>query len=55
MKKQYKKPEINEVNITLCSMLSTSFSINSNSKGEHEEDFVREHRGTWGNLWKEND
>lgn len=55
MKKQYKKPEINEVYVTLCSMLSTSFNLDSNNKGDYEEDFVREHRGTWGDLWKEND
>lgn len=54
MRKRYERPKINEVEI-ICAMLSTSLTINTGSQGDFKEDFVRESRGTWGNLWNEND
>lgn len=50
MKKCYERPKINEVEI-ICSMLSTSLTINTGSQGDFKEDFARESRGTWGDLW----
>ena len=53
MKKQYERPEVNVVEITFCSMLSTSLNIDEQSQGDFEEDFAGKRRGTWGNLWEE--
>lgn len=53
MRKTYEKPEISVVEVTICSVLSTSFNIDSNSRGDFREDFARKHRGTWGDLWEE--
>ena len=55
MRKTYEKPEINVIEIAACSMLSTSFNIESHSQGDFKEDFARKHRGTWGDLWIENE
>lgn len=53
MKTRYMKPEVIEIEITFISMLSTSMSIDKTSQGDSEEDFVRGHRGIWGDLWSE--
>ena len=50
-KKKYVKPEISIVEIFACSMLSTSLEVDTNSQGDFKEDFVRGHRGRWGDLW----
>ena len=58
MREPYKKPEIYVVEIGMCTILAQSrLTINSDSKGDFDEDFVRGHRGrgTWGNLWEETD
>ena len=57
MRKTYKRPEVVIVEIDPCYMFASSIVIYSNSKGDFDEDFVREYhrRGTWGNLWKETD
>ena len=49
--KNIMKPEISIVEILSCSMLSTSVEVDTNSQGDFKEDFVRGHRGRWGNLW----
>ena len=45
------KPEMVEVEIAIGSMLAASFTIDKNSQGDCEEDFVRGRRGVWGDLW----
>ena len=54
-KKEYKSPKISVINIDASYMLASSFRIDNTSQGDFKEDFVRGHRGTWGNLWSEND
>ena len=52
MKKRYEKPVAYVIDITPCSLLSVSgFNIDSDSKGDHEEDFVNGRRSVWGDLW----
>jgi hypothetical protein len=53
MRKPYEKPEIVVVEMDTCYMSSSSFVMDSDSKGDFDEDFVRDYRrrGTWGNLW----
>lgn len=51
MKKQYIRPEMMIIEIAPCCMLSTSVDIYTESQGDFKKDFVRGHRGTWGNLW----
>ena len=38
--------------IATCQIIATSLNIDSGSQGDYDEDFVKEHRGTWGNLWE---
>ena len=51
MRKQYVKPEMFVVEISISSMLAASFTIDKNSQGDCEEDFARGRRGVWGDLW----
>lgn len=51
MRNQYVKPEMVEVEIAIGSMLAASLTIDKNSQGDCEEDFVRGRRGVWGDLW----
>lgn len=51
MRNQYVKPEMVEVEIAIGSMLAASLTIDKNSQGDCEEDFVRGSRGVWGDLW----
>ena len=51
MRNQYVKPEMVEVEIVISSMLAASLTIDKNSQGDCEEDFVRGRRGVWGDLW----
>lgn len=51
MKAYYVKPEMTEVAVVVSSMLSASFTINSASQGDCDEDFAIGRRGVWGNLW----
>ena len=51
MRMQYVKPEVTMVEIDTCFMLSTSCPIDDNSQGDFGTDFVRGHRGVWGDLW----
>ena len=50
MRMLYVKPEVTMVEIDTCFILSTSCPIND-TKGDFETDFVRGHRGVWGDLW----
>ena len=50
VKKVYIKPQIDSINIEPCRMLAMSLPINSDSKGDYEEDFATKRR-EWGNLW----
>lgn len=52
-RKRYIMPEIEEIEIAVCEMLASSMNIDSESKGDYEEDFAGRRRGTWGNLWDE--
>lgn len=53
-KVRYEKPRMNVIEMVPCMLFATStFSINTHSQGESEEDFARDRRGTWGNLWEE--
>ena len=40
------------IEIDICPIIATSLNIDSGSQGDYDEDFVKEHRGTWGNLWE---
>ena len=53
MRKPYERPETVVIEIAPCYIFASSFVIDPNSKGDFNEDFVRERhdRGTWGNLW----
>lgn len=51
MKKQYVQPEICEVDVAPCTLLASSFIVNTDSQGDFKEDFVRSHRVIWGDLW----
>ena len=56
MKVRYVKTEMNEIEIVSCQLFATStLGINVHSQGEFEEDFSNGRRGTWGNLWEENE
>ena len=50
MRKQYEKPKMCIVDIAPCVILA--FSIDKDSQGDFE-DFSKGHRGTWGDLWGE--
>ena len=51
---QYEKPEMNVTEIAASMLFATSaFSINTYSQGEFEEDFAKDRRRTWGDLWEE--
>lgn len=50
--KQYIKPETVVMEIVI-QMIATSFYIDPNSQGDYDEDFVKEYRRPWGNLWKQ--
>lgn len=54
MKKQYIRPEMMIIEVDCCTMLSTSVVVDTQSQGDFKADFVRGKRGTWGNLWEEN-
>lgn len=51
MKKQYEKPNMDVIDISPCMILALSIK---DSQGDLSEDFAEGHRGTWGNLWEEN-
>ena len=51
MRKQYEKPKMCIVDIAPCMILA--LSIDKGSQGDFPEDFAKEHRGTWGDLWGE--
>ena len=55
MKKKYKKPKIVVIEMEVHTVFATSCYIDDNSQGDFREDFNKKHRGTWGNLWSEND
>ena len=40
------------IEIDICQIIATSLNIDSGFQGDYDEDFVKEHRGTWGNLWE---
>ncbi len=49
----YISPEMSIVSLAPCEILATSsptFRI-SNMQGEADDDFAHGHRGSWGNLW----
>lgn len=54
MKKQYIRPEMMIIEVDCYTMLSTSVVVDTQSQGDFKADFVRGKRGTWGNLWEEN-
>ena len=54
MRKPYVKPMIDVIEIDCCMMLSASVVFDTQSQGDFKADFVRGKRGTWGNLWEEN-
>ena len=53
MRKQYKQPMMNVVDMSPCMPLASSLGIDKHSQGDFSEDFVKGHRGTWGDLWGE--
>lgn len=55
MRKPYVKPMIDVIEIDCCMMLSASVMVDTQSQGDFKADFVKgKKRGTWGNLWEEN-
>ena len=54
MKVRYEKPKMNVMEMAPCLLFAAStLSINAYSQGDLEEDFARDRRGTWGDLWEE--
>lgn len=55
-KEEYIKPDITVIEFPYeCTILATSVSIESDVQGDYNEDFAKERRRTWGNLWQENE
>lgn len=52
--KPYIKPKMYVVEVETTSIVATSTIIDTDSKGDFDEDFVGGHRGrgSWGNLWE---
>lgn len=53
MRKQYEQPVMNVVDMSPCMPLASSLGIDKHKQGDFSEDFAKEHRGTWGDLWGE--
>lgn len=58
-KKEYIKPEAEELLIDTVQMIATSIGISGDDDGEREADdsdvLVNQRRGKWGNLWYKED
>ena len=53
MRRQYIKPEIDVIDCAPCVLMASSVVFDDSSQGDFSEDFVKGHRGTWGDHWGE--
>lgn len=52
LKENYSPPMVTIIHIEPCEIFTTSNMLGAhNIKGDEEEDFARNRRGRWGNLW----
>lgn len=51
MKQSYIKPELQEKNILLCSMMASSNLYSSDKEADDSEILSGRRRGKWGDLW----
>ena len=53
MKKLYIKPEMATTELDTFTFMATSVVVDNSSKGDFEDFARRRERGTWGDLWGE--